>query len=147
MAQRKTKTTPQPLDAEWLDTQLRTMGGNRSRLAAKLGIDRSGMSRMLKGERRLRLDEVPVIARYIELSPEVVLEWAGLDVAGGAAGGFEEMKQSEFVRKSQYTPIPKETNVKPKRHPAWGALKGTTIVMPGVDLTEPTAPEWGQLDE
>ena len=102
---------------------------------------------MLKGERRLRLDEVPVIARYIELSPEVVLEWAGLDVAGGAAGGFEEMKQSEFVRKSQYTPIPKEMNVKPKRHPAWGALKGTTIVMPGVDLTEPTAPEWGQLDE
>ena len=147
MAQRKTKTTPQPLNAEWLDTQLRAVGSNRSHLAAELAIDRSGLSRMLKRERRLRLDEVPVIARHIGLSSEVVLEWAGLGTAGGATGGLEEMKQSEFVRKSQYSPLPKETTATPKRHPAWGALKGTTIVMPGVDLTKPTAPEWGQLDD
>jgi len=25
----------------------------------------------------------------------------------------------------------------------FGSMKGTTFVMPGVDLTEPTAPEWG----
>ncbi len=26
----------------------------------------------------------------------------------------------------------------------FGSMKGTTIVMPGVDLTQPTAPEWGE---
>jgi hypothetical protein len=29
------------------------------------------------------------------------------------------------------------------RHPAWGALKGTSVVLPGVDLTEPADPDWG----
>ena len=30
----------------------------------------------------------------------------------------------------------------------FGSMKGTTIVMPGVDLTQPTAPEWdGSSDE
>ena len=28
----------------------------------------------------------------------------------------------------------------------FGSMKGTTVVAPGVDLTEPTAPEWGKLD-
>ena len=27
-------------------------------------------------------------------------------------------------------------------HPAWGAMKGLIRVMPGVDLTQPTDPEW-----
>lgn len=31
------------------------------------------------------------------------------------------------------------------RHPAWGALKGTSVVAPGVDLTEPANPEWGKV--
>ena len=30
----------------------------------------------------------------------------------------------------------------PKRHPLFGCLKGTVRVAPGVDLTEPAAPEW-----
>ena len=27
----------------------------------------------------------------------------------------------------------------------FGSMKGTTVVMPNVDLTQPTAPEWGRL--
>ncbi len=33
------------------------------------------------------------------------------------------------------------------RHPAWGALKGTTIVAEGVDLTQPADPDWGKVYE
>jgi hypothetical protein len=29
-----------------------------------------------------------------------------------------------------------------ERHPLFGALKHTTFVPPGVDLTEPTDPDW-----
>lgn len=33
------------------------------------------------------------------------------------------------------------------RHPIFGALKGQVRVAPGVDLTEPTDPEWGKVYE
>lgn len=32
-----------------------------------------------------------------------------------------------------------------RRHPAFGGLAGTVQVMPGVDLTEPADPDWGQV--
>jgi hypothetical protein len=32
-----------------------------------------------------------------------------------------------------------------ERHPIFGALKGSTFIAPGVDLTEPADPEWGKV--
>jgi hypothetical protein len=34
-----------------------------------------------------------------------------------------------------------------KRHPLFGILKDVTILVPGVDLTEPADPEWGKRAE
>jgi hypothetical protein len=36
---------------------------------------------------------------------------------------------------------------KPRRHPAFGALKDVTWIAPGVDLTEPADPEWADIVE
>jgi len=36
---------------------------------------------------------------------------------------------------------------RPERHPLFGALKDLTFVPPGVDLTEPADPDWGQVHE
>jgi hypothetical protein len=34
-----------------------------------------------------------------------------------------------------------------ERHPLFGALKGVTLIPPGVDLTEPANPDWGKVYE
>jgi hypothetical protein len=33
------------------------------------------------------------------------------------------------------------------RHPLFGALKGVALIPPGVDLTEPADPDWGEVYE
>jgi hypothetical protein len=58
--------------------------------------------------------------------------------------GFAEMKQSEFANK----PASEKLLVgekQPYRHPAWGALKGMITLLPDVDLTEPSYPDWKKL--
>src|SRR3954464_6251269 len=42
-------------------------------------------------------------------------------------------------------PAPKPYATKDGRHPAFGALKDITHLVPGVDLTEPAFPEWADL--
>src|SRR5437870_11270611 len=42
-------------------------------------------------------------------------------------------------------PVQKPYATKDGRHPAWGALKDITHLVPGVDLTEPAFPEWADL--
>jgi len=47
---------------------------------------------------------------------------------------------------------PKEPAVPPQvgggeRHPLRGALKGTTFIPPGVDLTQPADPDWADISE
>jgi hypothetical protein len=34
-----------------------------------------------------------------------------------------------------------------ERHPLSGALKDITFIPPGVDLTEPADPDWGDISE
>ena len=63
-----------------------------------------------------------------------------------AFGGFSDSASGEFpvVGGSENSQSTKQA---PKRPALFGSLKGTTIIMPGVDLTAPTAPEWGRLDD
>jgi hypothetical protein len=48
--------------------------------------------------------------------------------------------------KSENRPVA-QADKKPKRHPAFRAMKGTFTIAPGVDLTEPALPEWADWIE
>jgi hypothetical protein len=65
------------------------------------------------------------------------------------AAGYEsaqvdlEARKLVFRRVSDARGTPHAT--KGGRHPIFGALKGITRLVPGVDLTEPADPEWADL--
>lgn len=50
--------------------------------------------------------------------------------------GFDEMTQAS---------LSDSDNASETKHPLFGCMKGTSIVMPGVDLTEPADPDWGKV--
>lgn len=55
-----------------------------------------------------------------------------------------EAERLTFVRLNETSPA--AATPKPKgRHPLIGCMKGTVTIMPGTDLTEPTAPDWPDL--
>jgi hypothetical protein len=65
-------------------------------------------------------------------------------VPNSTAGGFAEMKQSEFGSKLDQEKAPAREK-QPYRHPAWGAMKGMITLRPDVDLTEPSYSDWKKL--
>jgi hypothetical protein len=54
-----------------------------------------------------------------------------------------EARVGEESQSENPEPIPQAK--KNERHPLFGALKGVTLVPPGVDLTEPADPDWGKV--
>ena len=59
-------------------------------------------------------------------------------------GGEPSISGFGDVARSYKAGEPKSSDPPPRcRHPLYGALKGYIRIMPGVDLTEPADPEWG----
>jgi|SRR5882672_10965207 len=53
--------------------------------------------------------------------------------------------QSSTDRKSDAQKTGEPDSAPLRDHPAYGLLKGTVTIAPGVDLTEPADPDWGQV--
>lgn len=66
------------VDEEWFDGRLRDLRKTREDVGAALRLSRSQASRILSGEQRMRLDEVPVLAAVLEVSELEILYRAGL---------------------------------------------------------------------
>ena len=127
------------IDTDWFIEQLRQKGMRQSDLARALMLDRSAVSRLLKGERRMMAEEQDEIARIFGLS---VVEVAAHRAAGSA--GFGERKQDGYLVDAGSSSLKDIPDAELPDHPIFGCMAGTVTVMPGIDLTEPIDFEWGQ---
>lgn len=141
------------IDSAWFYQQLEKDGRSLRAMARALGLDPSSVSRMLRGERKMTADEQDGIAAYFGVSL--------LDVAArrrGEGRGFAEEGQEAFKtdadRNSASVPEGGGAVGKNAGHAAAtdnfydrvrGCMKGTVTIAPGVDLTEPTDPEWAKV--
>src|SRR5579872_349389 len=57
------------MDLKWLAQQLKRPGYSQAGLARALGRDAAAVNRLLKGERQIKLAEVPLILEYLQASP------------------------------------------------------------------------------
>ena len=71
------------MDIQTIKQGLAKTGKTKSGLAKTLGIQNSGVSDLLRGDRRIRADEVAKIERYLELDRSVPI--VGIVQAGGEA--------------------------------------------------------------
>lgn len=104
------------LDAEWFKKQLDRVGKSQNALGKFLGIGGSQASRMMSGQRKLRFDEVPKVARFLSVSVEDVLEHAGLPVAtkGLAPIQATEVVDGNSTVKGAHDPIALPTDLEEK---------------------------------
>ncbi|HYM71602.1 MAG TPA: helix-turn-helix domain-containing protein [Stellaceae bacterium] len=66
-----------PVDTIWFHEALDRSGGTQADLARRLGLAPSAVSRMLRGERQMKLLEAVQIAAFLGVSQEEVLRRAG----------------------------------------------------------------------
>ena len=70
------------LDKDWFIGQLELRRKSLRALAKHLDIDASAASRMLSGQRKMKLSEAERIARFLQVPTEEVLRRAGIDIDG-----------------------------------------------------------------
>jgi transcriptional regulator with XRE-family HTH domain len=119
-----------PIDTEWFLQQLSRLGRNQSDLARTMGIDKSAVSRLLKGERKMSAEDQDAIADFLGVTiREVAMR------RGTGASGFGENKQAAYIARDSRDN--REEDNSAFRHPIFGCMKGTMTIPPDLDLTAP----------
>ncbi len=67
-------------DREYIVARLAKLGKTQTSLGQELKIDRAQVTRLLDGSRRVRLDEVETIARFLDISTIEMLRRLGLNL-------------------------------------------------------------------
>lgn len=132
-------------DSNWFEQKLRAKKLTQRKVAELLGIHYSRVSRLLTGRAEMNLDEAAWFAANFGVPVEDVLRHAGVKARSSK-------KRSSKLRGKRAKPVKaitvadQEAHLGPVecRHPLYGALKGYITFVPGVDLTEPADPEWGE---
>ncbi len=137
------------IDSAWFYAQLEAQGKTLKDLARTLDLDPSAASRLLRGERKMSAEEQDAMAVYLGVSLE--------EVAARRRGnsGFAEEEQEAFNGKTagtdeQIVVDQQADGEKGEEHKSFyervrGKMAGTVTIAPGVDLTEPTDPDWARV--
>jgi transcriptional regulator with XRE-family HTH domain len=153
------------IDSDWFYKKLKENGSSASELARYLNLDPSSVSRMLKGERKMSAEEQDGVSAFLSVPLEIVAihrrgegEFYGLSErkqeAYSAGSGPPDtdpsqkmFSEEDIIYKDGKRWMEKEDGALVELHPAYGCMKGTITVMPGVDLTAPMdwdGYEWGE---
>src|SRR5262245_45951243 len=73
------------MDVNWFHEALARVGASQADLARHLRLAPSAISRMIKGERQMKLLEAAQIAQFLGQSPEEVMRYAGATPEPGPA--------------------------------------------------------------
>lgn len=74
------------LDRDWFKERLDRIGKSQNAMARHLGRNPSAMSKMMSGERKMKLSEAERIARFIQEPIEEVLKHAGVKLTTARPG-------------------------------------------------------------
>jgi transcriptional regulator with XRE-family HTH domain len=151
------------IDTAWFHKQLEARGQSVRGLARFMDMDPSAVSRMLKGERKMSADEQDQISGFLGINLEEIAIRRRGDHGGfgehkqaayvaGEVGSVEEsppakmFTEEDIIYKDGKRYMETEQGELLELHPAFGCMKGTITVMPGVDLTAPMDwdEEWGE---
>lgn len=125
------------IDKAWFFDLMKQSGVSLREVAGRMSLDPSALSRALDSKRKLKPTEIRQLAEILGRSTTEVFEH--VSTTRGAPQGFGEMKQAT-IKQDEKQPV-----AKTKHHPAYGAMKGMITLLPGVDLTEPSYPDWKVL--
>lgn len=132
-------------DPTWLKVRLERVHRTQADLARALQKDRSVVSNMIRGKRKLQVEEVPKLADFLNTTEADVLSWSGadeLDEAKADATHPEKLPPERELSRLSASGMPL-----PENHPAFGALKGMLTLDPDYDYTQPADPDWGKVYE
>ena len=74
---------------DWIADRLTELSRTKSGLAREMGVDPARVSEILRGDRQVKVAEIPALARYLEVDAG----WLTLKLAGVASPG----KRTDFV--------------------------------------------------
>jgi transcriptional regulator with XRE-family HTH domain len=126
------------VDKAWFVDLLNQQRISLREVARRMPIDAGALSKSLDSKRKLKPDEIRRLAEVLNRPAAEVFEHISpAATSPGQSKGFGEMPQAPMTDAEGAQPL--------KRHPLFGSMKGTSIVMPGVDLTQPADPDWAKV--
>jgi transcriptional regulator with XRE-family HTH domain len=135
------------VDKAWFADQMKERNISLRRMATRMNMHPSALSRTLNGERRMQVDEIRGIAEIFDQPESEVLVHLGSSDAKAAERrpGFME-GHVDFENALDVNDTAGEYIVPPRgADPLFGCMAGTLTLLPDVDYTAPADPDWGKV--
>jgi hypothetical protein len=116
------------IDKDWIEARLTGKRGEKSRLAAAMGIDADKMSKILAGERRVQAHEIPAILAFFDMQAE----GQPTGMAEGASTPFhfpDHIPKDWFLNQVAPNLKQRETLRVRVSMPFFGLLRGDVVVV------------------
>jgi transcriptional regulator with XRE-family HTH domain len=139
------------VDKAWFASQMKERNLTVRRMAGRMNMHYSALSRTLNGERRMQVDEIRKIAEIFGQPVSEVWAHLGSPMSRQNAGdtghspGLME-GQVDFEMATDMNGNSEEYIVPPRdADPLFGCMAGTLTLLPDVDYTAPADPDWGKV--